>query len=41
MLMLILEARQKNGETPGDFAQNNDALKGTDVYWRLNKAQYE
>ena len=26
--------------TPWDFAQNNGALKGTDVYWRLRGAQY-
>ena len=26
--------------TPWDYAKDNEALKGTDVYWRLNDAQY-
>ena len=34
-------AHTEDGKTPGDFAQYNAALKGTDVYWRLNEAQYE
>ena len=29
------------GKTPWDFAQDNEALKGSDAYWRLNEARFE
>ena len=35
------KARAEDGETPWDAAQRNEALKGTDVYWRLNDARFE
>ena len=28
------------GRTPSEFAEKNEYLKGSDVYWRLNDAQY-
>ena len=34
------KARSKNGLTPFDAARKNEALKGTDVYWRLSDARY-
>jgi len=27
-------------ETPWDYAQENDTLKGTDAYWLLNEARF-
>lgn len=30
-----INARAANGKTPWDAAQQNEALKGTDAYWRL------
>ena len=33
-------ARNAAGETPWDLAQNNEALKGSDGYWRLNDARF-
>ena len=35
------KARDKAGKTPFDLAQDNDKLKDTDAYWRLNEAQYK
>ena len=32
--------RSENGQTPWDHAQDNEALKGTDAYWRLNDARF-
>ena len=29
-------ARTEEGKTPGDLAQKNEALKGTEAYRRLN-----
>ena len=34
------KAQDKDGHTPFDHAKDNEQLKGTDVYWRLNAAQY-
>ena len=33
-------ARNAVGKTPWDSAQENEALKGTDAYWRLNEARF-
>ena len=33
-------ARNAAGETPWDLARANDALKGSDSYWRLNEARF-
>ena len=35
------KSKDKYGDTPWDLAQKNDALKGTDVYWRLNDARFD
>ena len=32
------EARNAAGQTPWDLTQENEALKGSDAYWRLNNA---
>ena len=34
-------AKTWDGKTPFDLLQENDKLKGTDVYWRMNDLQYE
>lgn len=35
------KAKDKSGRTPFDYArEKNERLKNTDVYWRLNEAQY-
>ena len=34
-------ARDKAGKTPWDYAQENAALKDTDVYWRLNEERFQ
>ena len=35
-------ARDKDGKTPFDYAKkHNEALRGTDVYWRLNEARFK
>ena len=31
-----VNARNSGGETPWDLAQENEALKGSDAYFRLN-----
>ena len=33
-------ARNAAGKTPGDLAQANEALQGSDAYWRLNDARF-
>ena len=33
-------ARNANGETPWDLAQENEALRESDAYWRLNDARF-
>lgn len=33
-------AKANNGKMPIDFAIDNDALKGSKVYWRLNDASF-
>ena len=33
-------ARDKHGKVPWDYAKTNPALKGTDVYWRLNEKRF-
>ena len=35
------KARNRKGRTPFDLAENNEALRGTDVYWRLNEARFQ
>ena len=34
-------ARNAAGETPWDLAKENEALKGSDAYWRLNDARFD
>ena len=34
-------ARTESGKTPFDYAEENPALRGTDVYWRLNEARFK
>ena len=34
------KAKNKEGKTPWDLAQENYELKGTKAYWALNDAQY-
>ena len=34
-------ARDNDGDTPWDLIQDNEALRGTDAYWRLNDARFE
>ena len=35
------KAKDESGRTPFDYArEKNEKLKNTDVYWRLNEAQY-
>jgi len=34
------KAKNKQGKTPWDLAQEYDKLKGTKGYWALNAAQY-
>ncbi len=34
------KAKDLGGSTPWDFAKDNNKLKGTDVYWRLNDARF-
>ena len=33
-------AQTRDGQTPFDLIQENDKLKGTEVYWRLNDVRY-
>jgi len=33
-------ARNSAGQTAFDLAGGNDAIRGTDVYWRLNDARF-
>ena len=33
-------ARDKSGKSPWDYAKDNEALKGTDAYWRLNDLRF-
>ncbi len=33
-------ARDAEGRTPWDLAQENDALRGSPAYWRLNQARF-
>ena len=32
--------RDNNNKLPADYAQENEQLQGTDVYWRLNDARF-
>ena len=34
-------ARDGDGKSPFDYAKENAALKGNEVYWRLNDARFE
>ncbi len=29
-----------DGKIPWDYAKENEALKGTDAYWRLNELRF-
>lgn len=33
--------RDKKGKTPFDYAKENEYLRGSDVYWRLNEARFQ
>ena len=33
-------AKANNGKMPTDYAMDNEALKGSKVYWRLNDARF-
>ena len=33
-------AKANNGKMPIDYAMDNEALKGSRVYWRLNDARF-
>ena len=35
-----VKAKDEEGKTPWDYAQENDELKDTKAYWALNDAQY-
>ena len=35
------KARTQDGKTPFDHAKNNIAIKGKDVYWRLNDGRFK
>ena len=35
------KAKTTDGKTTFDLAQENDKLKGTDAYWRLNDLRFE
>lgn len=35
------KTQDKSGKTPWDYAKQNPALKGTEVYWRLNDARFK
>ena len=32
--------KSNEGKTAFDYAQDNEKLKGTDAYWKLNEARY-
>ena len=34
------KAKDKDGKTALDYAKKNEALKGTDAYWKLNDASF-
>ena len=34
-------ARDSDGKLPFDYARDNDQLKGTDAYWKLNDVQFQ
>ena len=34
-------ARDRSGKTPGDYAEENPVLRGTEVYRRLNEARFK
>jgi ankyrin repeat protein len=34
------KAKNEEGKTPWDLAQENEKIKGTKGYWALNDAQY-
>ena len=35
-----LKATDEDGQTSWDYAQGNAALKGTEVWWRLNEGRF-
>ena len=36
-----VNARDEDGKTPFDYAKDNEALRGTDAYWRLDEARFK
>ena len=34
------KAQDKDGKTPFDLAKDNEALKGSEAYWRLNDERF-
>ena len=34
-------ARDNDGKLPFYYAEDNDQLKGTDAYWKLNDARFQ
>ena len=34
-------ARDADGKLPFDYAGDNEQIKGTDAYWRLNDARFQ
>ena len=34
-------ARDSDGKLPFDYAEDNEQLKGTDAYWKLNDARFQ
>ena len=34
-------ARDNDGKLPFDYAEDNEQLKGTDAYWKLNDARFQ
>ena len=33
--------RAEDGKLPFDYIQDNEQLKGTDFYWKLNEARFQ
>ena len=40
LIVQDVKAKNKEGKTPWDYAQENEKLKGTVGFWALNDAQY-
>ena len=35
------KARDNDGKLPFDYARDNEQLRGTDAYWKLNDARFQ